>query len=28
VGPVTAADIAQKILPVIDRITASAGPPG
>ena len=28
VGPVTAADIAQKILPVIGRITASAGPPG
>jgi cytochrome c biogenesis protein CcmG, thiol:disulfide interchange protein DsbE len=28
VGPVTAADIADKILPVIGRINASAGPPG
>jgi cytochrome c biogenesis protein CcmG/thiol:disulfide interchange protein DsbE len=28
VGPVTAADIAQKILPVIDRVTTSTGPPG
>jgi hypothetical protein len=25
---VTAADIAQKILPVIDRVTTSTGPPG
>ena len=28
VGPVTAADIAEKILPVIARLTTSGGPPG